>query len=81
MNTVTISDQIIEDMARRIAAKIKIIDSDYISRKETLKELEIYCKANCKYSEQVRDVMCSSCMLADAMEIVESIGELNKQEE
>ena len=81
MNTITISDDIIEDVAQRIAAKLKVIDSDYISRKETLKELEVYCKANCKYSEQVRDVMCSSCMLGDAMEIVESMGELHKQEE
>ena len=73
MNTITISDQIIEDIAQRIAAKLKIIDSDYISRKETLKELEVYCKANCKYSEQVRDVMCSSCMMNDAKDIVDSM--------
>ena len=79
MNTITISDDIIEDVANRIAAKLN--DSGCISRKETLKELEVYCKANCKYSEQVRDVMCSSCMLGDAMEIVENMGELHKQEE
>lgn len=81
MNTITISDQIIEDVAQRIATKLKVIDSDYISRKETLKELDVYCKASCKYTQETRELMCSSCRMGDAIGIIECIGELHEEEE
>lgn len=54
-----------------------IKEYDCVSRKEILKELDVYCKANCKYTQETRELMCSSCMLGDAMEIVENIGELH----
>ena len=73
MNTITISDDIIEDVAQRIAAKLKVIDSDYISRKETLEQFKGYCIDNCRFSEQSREIMCSSCMMNDAKDIVDSM--------
>ena len=46
---------------------------DCINRKEYLKKCESYCDANCKYSKQQRDVMCSACMMGDAIEFAEDM--------
>jgi len=44
---------------------------DAVSRAEILQKYEKYCDANCPYTKKQRGFMCSSCMMGDAIEIVE----------
>ncbi len=46
--------------------KKRLIDANYV-----LKKFKNYCENNCIYSKETQNIMCSSCAIGDAIDIVE----------
>ena len=42
---------------------------------KVIKEINIYCENNCKYSKIQRNVMCGACGVGDVLEIIENYKE------
>lgn len=49
----------------------KVQPCDAADRNYILQKQQEYCDANCPYSKKQREFMCSSCMMGDAIEMVE----------
>ena len=46
---------------------------DCISRQVVLEQLNVYCKANCKYTKAEQDVMCRACDTGSCIELIEDM--------
>ena len=44
----------------------RLIDANYV-----LEKFKNYCENNCIYSKETQNIMCSSCAIGDAIDIVE----------
>lgn len=78
MNVVQVSDEVIDDIAERIAKKLK--DEDCISKKQALEMFAKCCKANCVWLDEGHIFVpgegdhCKCCIMGEAYDIIESMS-------
>ena len=46
------------------------MESDLISRQETLDALDLMCDVICPYSKKERDIMCGACAMGSAFDVI-----------
>jgi len=52
-------------------------DKELINRKSLLERLHNICDANCPYMQEWGDITCRTCLLADAIIVVEDMESAN----
>ena len=60
-------------VVNKMSERIRIVDkmNDYIDRQAAIDALNALCVRECKYSKKTRLVMCSSCELGGAFEVLD----------